>query len=119
MKSVAFIFSHSPYGCNIGREGVDSVLSASLVFKKIGLFFVNEGIFQLIPNQQPQKILLHNYLLLLELLPIYGIKTIYCCKKSFKDRGMSNINNLSFNVKYLNPKDLKKYINNYNFIINF
>ncbi|CAL4325397.1 Protein TusC [Buchnera aphidicola (Eriosoma lanigerum)] len=118
-KSIAFIFSHAPYGTSIGLEGVDAVLSASLVLKKIGLFFIGDGVFQLIPNQQPKQILLRNYVSALLLLPTYGVKTIYCCNKSLEDRGLSSTSILLLKVKYLDIINFYKYINSYDFILNF
>lgn len=55
MKKVAFIFTQGPHGTSAGREGLDALLATSALTEDIGVFFMADGVFQLIPGQQPEK----------------------------------------------------------------
>ncbi|VFP81633.1 Protein TusC [Buchnera aphidicola (Cinara curvipes)] len=80
MKSIAFVFSKAPYGNSIGREGLDFILSFSLFSNKISLFFIDDGVFQLMKYQKPSLIKLHNYSLSFKILSLYDIKDFFFVK---------------------------------------
>lgn len=52
MKRVAFVFSSAPHGSAAGREGLDALLATSALTDDIGVFFVGDGVFQLLPEQR-------------------------------------------------------------------
>ncbi|WP_342270879.1 sulfurtransferase complex subunit TusC [Buchnera aphidicola] len=72
-KSIAFFFSKGPYGNSITKEGLDILLSLSLTMKKISIFFIEDGIFQLLKSQKPEHVLLKNYVSAFKILPLYGV----------------------------------------------
>lgn len=80
MKSIAFIFSHAPHGNTLGREGLDMLLSFSLVFQRIGVFFIDDGVLQLVPNQNTKHIFLRNYTRSFKILSLYGITDFFFVK---------------------------------------
>ncbi|QCI17908.1 sulfurtransferase complex subunit TusC [Buchnera aphidicola (Acyrthosiphon lactucae)] len=120
MKIVAFVFSHSPHGTSFGREGLDAIFSLSSVFKKISLFFIGDGILQLIKSHQTENILARNYISSFSILSFYNIKDFYCCKKSLIERGFnSKKNNFILNVDILDSYIMRLKLDNYDAIINF
>ncbi|VFP79351.1 Protein TusC [Buchnera aphidicola (Cinara curtihirsuta)] len=80
MKSIAFVFSKAPHGNSISREGLDFILSFSLFSNKISLFFIDDGVFQLMLHQKPSLIKLHNYSLSFKILSLYDIKDFFFVK---------------------------------------
>ncbi len=62
MKRVAFVFSSAPHGSASGREGLDALLATSALTDEIGVFFVGDGVFQLLPGQQPSAVLARDYI---------------------------------------------------------
>ncbi|WP_244268599.1 sulfurtransferase complex subunit TusC [Buchnera aphidicola] len=79
-KSIAFIFSSSPYGENLGREGLDFIISCSLAIKKIALFFIDDGVLQLMLFQQPKYIYSHNYSISFKVLLLYDLQDFFFVK---------------------------------------
>ena len=57
MKRVAFVFTSAPHGSASGREGLDALLATSALTEDIGVFFLGDGVFQLLAGQKPQAIL--------------------------------------------------------------
>ena len=55
MKKIAFVFTQGPHGTSAGREGLDALLATSALTEDIGVFFIADGVFQLMPAQQPEK----------------------------------------------------------------
>lgn len=125
MKSIAFLFNSAPHGSSYGREGLDAVLSISSIFNNIAIFFVGDGIFHLIKNQNPEIICLHNYIKTFSALFLYGINKYYICSESIKKIGLNKKNIKLLNDKILNNakilKPLKTSIelNKFSFILRF
>lgn len=88
MKSIAFIFSHAPHGSSAGREGLDAVLAASAFSEKITLFFIGDGVLQLMTDQCPEEILARNYIATFGILPLYDVSQYYICEASLAERGL-------------------------------
>ena len=73
MKRVAFVFSSAPHGSAAGREGLDALLATSALTDEIGVFFVGDGVFQLLPAQRPGAVLARDYIATFKLLSLYDI----------------------------------------------
>ena len=57
MKRVAFVFSTVPHGSASGREGLDALLATSALTEDLGVFFIGDGVFQILQGQQPDAVL--------------------------------------------------------------
>ncbi|QJC34211.1 sulfurtransferase complex subunit TusC [Enterobacteriaceae endosymbiont of Donacia cinerea] len=118
MNKIAFIFSTSPYGNSLGKEGLDTVISISSLTEDIALFFIGDGILQIKKQQKPKEFLLKNYNISFSILKLCNIKKYFVCSKSLKILGLKN-NNWIIPVKIIDPLIWYKKINNYNIILNF
>ncbi|QCI19045.1 sulfurtransferase complex subunit TusC [Buchnera aphidicola] len=119
MKKIAFIFSHAPHGTTFGKEGLDAVLGVSAVLKKISLFFIGDGVFQLLKNYKSERIYSRNYTSLFSFLYSYEIKNFYCCKLSLVERGLNFNTEFILKVNILNSYFLRLKLDNHDAIINF
>ncbi|CAL4326583.1 sulfurtransferase complex subunit TusC [Buchnera aphidicola] len=119
MKKIAFVFSHAPHGTSFGREGLDAIFSTSSVLKKISLFFIGDGVLQLIKNYQSEHILARNYTSAFSILSFYDIKNFYCCETSLIDRGFNHNEDFILKIDILNSFFLRLKLDNYDGIINF
>ncbi|RBW65545.1 sulfurtransferase complex subunit TusC [Vibrionales bacterium C3R12] len=88
MKSIAFVFKSSPHTTSKGREGLDALLAASAYSENIHVFFIAEGVAQLILNQQPEVILGRDYINAFKLMELYEIENIYACQESYEHMGL-------------------------------
>ena len=62
MKRVAFVFSTVPHGSSSGREGLDALLATSALTEDLGVFFIGDGVFQILQGQQPDVVLARDYI---------------------------------------------------------
>lgn len=119
MKVISFIFSYPPHGTSFGREGLDAILGISAILTKINVFFIGDGVFQLIKNHKTENILARNYNSAFSILSLYDIKNFYCCKKSLQERGIYNNINFILKIKILKIDILRFKLENCDAIINF
>lgn len=84
-----FVCRHAPYGRGIAREALDAILAAAAYGQDIGVLFMDDGVFQLLPEQAPgalpQKSLEAN----LGALPLYDVERLYVHSGSLQERGLA------------------------------
>lgn len=120
MKHIAFVFTHSPHGSASGREGLDALLAMSALTENIGVFFIGDGVLQLLPGQQPEKILMRDYISTFGVLPLYDIERCYVCVESLQQRGIAlDTTGWVLDIELLPPEVLRQRLANYHSVLSF
>ncbi len=119
MKSVAFVFNSAPHGSSAGREGLDALLAMSALTEEIGVFFLGDGVFQLLANQRPDDILARDYIATFKVLPLYDIEQLWLCAASLRERGLSASHSFILNAQPLEPKALRECLHRYDVVMTF
>ncbi|MEC5319072.1 sulfurtransferase complex subunit TusC [Brenneria populi subsp. brevivirga] len=119
MKHIAFVFTHSPHGNASGREGLDALLAMSALTESIGVFFIGDGVLQLLPGQQPEKILMRDYISTFGVLPLYDVERCYVCVESLRQRGIALDTDWVLDVEPLSPEALRLRLANYHSVLSF
>ncbi|MFU9136678.1 sulfurtransferase complex subunit TusC [Erwinia tasmaniensis] len=119
MKRIAFVFTQAPHGSSAGREGLDAVLATSALTDEIALFFISDGVLQLMQQQQPEKIISRNYSATFGVLPLYDIERCYVCSASLAERGIPADFPTILPVDTLKPEQLRAELAKYDRIISF
>ena len=101
------ICRHSPYGSSLAREGLDLALAASVYELEISLLFSGEGVWQLLPEQQPDDG--RPLSKPLSALPLYDISDIAVNAQSLTERGLS-ADMLLLSPTLINPGELGDYL---------
>jgi tRNA 2-thiouridine synthesizing protein C len=76
-KKILFISRHAPYGSSLAKDALDAILAASAYDQELSLLFMDDGVFQLLANQDSQEIAQKNFASILPVLPVYEINSIY------------------------------------------
>ncbi|HHF3575905.1 TPA: sulfurtransferase complex subunit TusC [Haemophilus influenzae] len=89
---IAFLFRTSPHGTSISREGLDAILAATAFCEPndIGIFFINDGVLNLIDNQQPEIIQQKDFIRTFKLLDLYDVEQRFICTASFQKFKLDN-----------------------------
>lgn len=90
MKSLGFVFHSAPHGTSSGREGLDAILATSAYSEDLHVFFIGDGVFQLLKNQQPEQVLCRDYIATFKMLELYDIENIYVCQHSLIERNIDS-----------------------------
>ena len=107
MKRVAFLFTSAPHGSSAGREGLDALLATSALTEDIGVFFLSDGVMQILPGQNPKKILARDYISTFKVLPLYDIEQCWVCAQSLRERGISAGQDFVIEAEALEPEALR------------
>ncbi|WP_431224699.1 sulfurtransferase complex subunit TusC [Serratia sp. L9] len=119
MKRIAFVFTQGPHGNAAGREGLDAMLAASALSEDIGAFFIGDGVLQLLPGQQPEKILARDYIATFGVLPLYDIENRYLCEVALQERGLQQVTDWVLEAEILPADALRQKLASYDVVMTF
>ncbi|MEO3992652.1 sulfurtransferase complex subunit TusC [Pseudocitrobacter cyperus] len=119
MKRVAFVFACAPHGSASGREGLDALLAASALSDDLGVFFIGDGVFQLLADQKPATVLARDYIATFKLMSLYDIESVWMCAESLRERGLSADTAFVTDVELLEADALRQQLDGYDVILRF
>ena len=92
MTKQAFVFRTPPYGSSASREGLDALLAATAFSNEddISVIFIEDGVFNLLTHQQPEKILQKDFISTFKLLELNNIEQRYICEESVVERNLAD-----------------------------
>ena len=81
---LAFLFRTAPHGNTSSREGLDALLAATAFCdeEEIGVFFVDDGVLNLLDGQNPELLLQKDFIRTFKLLDLYDIEQRFVCADS-------------------------------------
>ena len=81
---LAFLFRTAPHGNAISREGLDALLAATAFCdeEEIGVFFIDDGVLNLLDGQNPELLLQKDFIRTFKLLDLYDIEHRFACVDS-------------------------------------
>ncbi|MCK3654932.1 sulfurtransferase [Pasteurellaceae bacterium Macca] len=89
---LALLFTQPPFGSSQSREGLDALLAASAFCdeEEIAICFLNDGVFNLLPDQQPEAILQKDHIATFKLIELYELRECFVCQDSLLARGLND-----------------------------
>ena len=117
-KSILALCRHAPYGNALAREGLEAVLASAAMDQIPDVLFINDGVFQLL-EQDPKAIGEKNLRRNLQALPMFGVETLYICRRSLEQRGLTpeQLNIAGAELKLLD--DTGTFIGNFDQVLSF
>jgi tRNA 2-thiouridine synthesizing protein C len=117
-KTIAIINTQAPFSTAVGKEALDAALIFGSYEQATSLFFLGDGVFQVIGDQNASTIEIKDYLKTFSALEFYDIENIYVCKTSLQERNLSENFHMS-NIQVLSNKDFSQRLHQHNVIYRF
>lgn len=108
-RAITLLIKQAPYGSSKAKAALDMALSAAVFEQNVQLIFMSDGVFQLLPDQQPAGILAKNTSAALTALPLYGIESVYVDAESLQQRNLS-LDGLAIDVESVSTEQLATLI---------
>lgn len=118
MLRAAFVTRQVPHGTSLARETQDAILATSALTESLSVFFIGDGVYQLISQQQPQRIACRDFAPTFGLFELYDIENIYVCADSLLERGLGNVE-LIIDAQCLPQSEINQLIRQHAIILNF
>ncbi|TWX73812.1 sulfurtransferase complex subunit TusC [Colwellia sp. C1TZA3] len=117
-KTIAIINTHAPFSNAAGKEALDAALIFGSYEQATSLFFLGDGVFQLIGDQNASAIEIKDYLKTFSALEFYDIENIYVCQQSLTERSLTAHFHIN-NVQVLSKQAFSQRLHQHNVIYRF
>lgn len=118
-KKILLVSRHAPYGSSTAREAIDIALAAAAYDQDIGILFMDDGVFQLLKNQQGQQVDQKNIASILPALALYGIENIYVHQESLDNRTITTNELILDDLQLLSNKDVGDLLSQQDQLLSF
>lgn len=118
MKSVLYLHRKAPHSTLATREGVDAALATAAFGVSVALLFLDDGVFQLRREQQPEVAGLKRTASMFEAMDMYGIEEVFACQASLQQRGLTG-DDLVIPVKMLDSEQIRQLLVRFDHILTF
>lgn len=115
-KSLLLISRQAPWAGPSAREALDIALAGGAFDLPLGLLFLDDGVFQLLPQQQPAALQQKDLTANLQALPLFGVESLYVASRSLSERGLAG-QELALPVECLDDAGLTQLIDRYDQVI--
>lgn len=89
-KKIGILNRCLPHGSAQGRESLDLTLAMSAFNESLSLFFIGDGVYQLVDGHSPEETLQKHYQPLFKMLEMYDVDNIYVCSLSLQKRSLTS-----------------------------
>ena len=87
-RTFSFLSRFAPYGSNRPRLCLDAALATAVFEQVVNYIFIDDGVYQLLPNQQAELIQYKTLGNAMQTLELYGIERVYADRDSLASRGL-------------------------------
>lgn len=115
-KSMLLISRHSPWSGPCAREMLDIALAGGAFDLPIGMLFLDDGVFQLVAQQNPTALQQKDLGANLQALPLFGVDELYVCDESLTRRGLP-ADSLALPAQALDTAALAALVDRYDLVI--
>lgn len=88
-KKIGIVNRQGPHGKSHAREALDLSLALSAFNESLSLFFIGDGVYQLLAKHQADLVLQKDFQPMLQMLELYDVENIYVCEASLALRHIS------------------------------
>lgn len=117
MKKFLFVQHQAAHKNFIGQEGLDAILMGS-AFVNCTLLFMDDGVFQLLTDQNPDTLGRKNYPAAYAALRDYGVDQIYCSASSMALRNLKS-EDLIIDHECVTDKEISSLFDSHDVILSF
>ena len=105
---LAILFTQPPFGSATSREGLDALLAASAFCQEeeILILFLNDGVFNLLKNQQPAEILQKDHIATFKLIELYDLTECFVCQESVATRKLENAEWIFSDIRWCSQDEM-------------
>lgn len=117
-KTIAILNTQAPFSSSAGKEALDAALIFGSFEQPTSLFFIGDGVFQVIGDQNPTSIESKDYLKTFSALEFYDIDNIYICEQSLSERNLTANFHID-NAQVLSKQAFNELLHQHNVIYRF
>jgi tRNA 2-thiouridine synthesizing protein C len=116
-KSLLIISRQSPWSGPSAREALDIALAGGAFDLPLGMLFLDDGVFQLLPDQNARPVQQKDLTANLKALSMFGVEELFACSFSLEERGIEASSLYLEGLAVMQPQELTAVIDRYDQVI--
>ncbi|WP_205340425.1 sulfurtransferase complex subunit TusC [Denitrificimonas caeni] len=115
-KSVLLISRQAPWAGIAAAEALDIALAAGAFDLPLSILFMDDGVLQLLDQQQPLALQQKDLSANLQALPMFGIEQLYVAQHCLTERGLAE-STLVMTAERLDDQQIQQLIREYDYVV--
>lgn len=115
-KSVLLISRNAPWAGVSAAEALDIALAAGAFDLPLSILFMDDGVLQLLEQQQPQTLEQKDLSANLQALPMFGIEQLYVAQQCLALRGLAE-SPLALAADRLDDQQVQQIIRQHDYVV--
>ena len=115
-KSVLLISRQAPWAGIAAAEALDIALAAGAFDLPLSILFMDDGVLQLLAQQQPSLLEQKDLSANLQALPMFGVEQLYAAQQCLNQRGLDS-NALAVTAEVLDDQQIQQLIRQHDYVM--
>ena len=118
VKKFLYVNRRQPHGTVYALESLETVLIGAAFDQDVSVLFVDDGVYQLKKEQNPDTIDVKNFSKTFRALEMYDVEKLFVETESLEERGLG-VDDLLVDVELIPASKVKELIDQHDVILSF
>ncbi len=118
IKKFLYVNRRLPHGTVYALESLETVLIGAAFDQDVSVLFIDDGVYQLKKEQDPEGIEFKNFSKTYRALEMYDVEKLFVEKESLEERGLV-VDDLLVDVEVIPGSDIKALVDQHDVILSF
>lgn len=117
-KRFLYVNRRAPHGTVYALESLETVLIGAAFDQDVSMLFIDDGVYQLKKQQNPEGIEFKNFAKAFRALEMYDVEKLFVEQESLSERGLST-DDLLVDVEIISRSQTKELIDQQDVVLSF
>ncbi len=118
VKKFLYVNRRAPHGTVYALESLETVLIGAAFDQDVSMLFIDDGVYQLKKDQQPDSIEFKNFSKAFRALEMYDVEKLFVEQESLDERGLSK-DDLLVEVELVSRQSVSELVDQQDVILSF
>jgi len=118
VKKFLYVNRRQPHGTVYALESLETVLIGAAFDQDVSMLFIDDGVYQLKKEQDPEGIEFKNFSKTYRALEMYDVEKLFVERESLEERGLV-VDDLLVDVEVIASSDVKGLVDQHDVVLSF
>ena len=118
VKKFIYVNRRAPHGTVYAQESLETVLIGAAFDQDVSMLFMDDGVYQIKKEQQPDGLDIKNFSKTYRALEGYDVEKVFVEKESLEERGLTD-DDLLIDVEVIDRSAVKPLIDEHDVVLSF
>ncbi len=118
VKKFLYVNRRAPHGSIYALESLETVLIGAAFDQDVSMLFIDDGVYQLKKDQQPDGLEFKNFSKTYRALEMYDVEKLFVEKESLQERGLS-VDDLLVDIEVVDRAAVNELVSSQDVVMSF